>query len=149
MGLDYGQGQEEIDQFIHHFHSLELEVAIHTYSTRLGNSRYNPLDNDKVNVTENRKPCQWIYNELIILADGSVTTCYFDLAGKNIVDNLRNYDYSITELWQGKAYRKIRDEHEKRCFSGECKLCTDWSYYNVPDHPYVTIYPLVGEPFHV
>lgn len=152
MGLDYGQGSKKIEEFIKYFHSMGLEVAIHKYSDRTGLSRYNPnmLTNYAM---ENRVPCQWIYNDIIILHDGSLTTCFFDLGAQNIIGSLADFDYSINELWNSKRFTELREKQQKNIYENACENCTDWAYYN-PDfsgevNSFVRIYPLDGEPYDV
>jgi molybdenum cofactor biosynthesis enzyme MoaA len=143
MGLDYGQGEEEISQFVKFYHNLGINVAIHKYSDRLQESRYIPEQVTR-NVLSERLPCKWLYNDMIILFDGKVTVCYYDLSSKLVIGNLKDYDYSITELWNCMKYNKMRKEHGKLIFSGPCNRCNDW-IYEYPgldriDNSYVTLF---------
>jgi len=149
MGLNYGL-EEETTGFINYFHQQGIEVAIHRYSTRLGKSRYQPKG---VNLPSKvkRYPCHWLFNDMIILFDGRVTTCYYDLGGQMIIGNLKDFDYSIRSLWNSQEYNLLRNSHKKLLFKGVCKNCVDWVY----GHPqlknkfksYVTIYPVKGKSY--
>ncbi len=143
MGLNYGQEQLELQQFVNYYLQLGVEVAIHKFSNRINQSRYTP-ENFSIKNQEERLPCKWLYNDMIILSDGSITTCYFDLGSKLILGNLRNFDYSITEMWNSQIYNKIRDEHNNLIFNGACKDCSDWIYehpdINTDDSTFITIY---------
>lgn len=129
MALDYGQGVDKIKAFVRHYNGLGIEVSIHQYSDRVTQSRYHP-EKEKSN-TFKRLPCKWIFNDMVILCDGSVTTCYYDLSSRLIMGNLEDYDYSILAFWDSEAYRKIRAEHESLSFEGACKECSDWIF----EHP--------------
>ncbi len=153
MGLDYGQSQQEIDEFINYFHERNIEVAMHKYSDRAGLSRYNPTSSSKSNDTIRRVPCNWIYNNLVILYNGDITTCYFDLGCRNVIASIKDYNYSIMELWNSEKIKNLRKQHEASIYQGACEQCVDWIYYNesVPKELkyYVRIYPLVGESYYV
>jgi len=143
MGLNYGR-EKEITKFINYFHQKGVEVAIHQYSTRLGKSRYQPKG---VNLPSwvKRYPCYWLFNNIIILFDGSVTTCCHDLSGRMIVGNLKDFGYSILSIWNSKEYDLLRNNHERMIFNKACRNCVDWVY----GHPqtkkyYVCIYPVRG-----
>ena len=129
MGLNYGQGVDKINGFVKYYNDLGVEVSIHKFSDRVLQSRYHP--EFVKHPLLNRLPCKWIFNDIIILCDGSITTCYFDLASRLVLCNLRDYDYSILDVWNSDIYQRIRAEHENLHFNGACKDCTDWVF----EHP--------------
>jgi len=144
MGLNYGR-EKEITEFINYFHQKGVEVAIHQYSTRLGKSRYKP---EGVNLPSEvkRYPCHWLFNNIIILFNGIVTTCCHDLGGQMVVGNLKDFGYSIQSIWNCKEYNLLRSNHKKMIFTKACRNCVDWVY----EHPqvkkfYVCIYPVKGK----
>jgi radical SAM protein with 4Fe4S-binding SPASM domain len=143
MGLNYGQEQSELQQFIDYYLQLGIEVAIHKFSNRINQSRYAP-ENFSEKIQEKRLPCKWLFNDMVILSDGSVTTCYFDLGSKLILGNLKSFNYSITEMWNSQIYNKMRNEHNHLIFNGACKDCSDWVYehpdINIDDSTFITIY---------
>ena len=152
MGLDYGQSEKEKKEFIDFYHSWGLEVSIHRYSDRLGESRYQPKK-IKQPVFAKRYPCHWLFEKMIILFDGLVTTCYYDLSGQMTIGNLKDYDYSIKAIWKSEKLEKLRKKHNNLCFEGPCLNCLDWTY----NHPmvkgkfgsYVTVYPIEGKSYQV
>ena len=146
MGLDYGL-EEETTAFINYFHQQGIEVSIHQYSTRLGKSRYQPKGVRLLSSSEvKRYPCYWPFNNMIILFDGRVAPCYYDLGGQMIIGNLKDFGYSIQSLWNSQKYNLLRKSHKELHFNEVCKNCVDWVY----GHPqlknkfksYVTIYPV-------
>ena len=143
MGLDYGQGTAQIEAFVRHYNDLGVEVAIHQFSDRVSQSRYHP-SLERVPITK-RLPCKWLFYDMVILCDGSVTTCYYDLASRGILCHLSDYGYSILEVWNSEVYRRKRAEHERLSFEGPCKECSDWVYEH-PDldkdtNTFVRLYP--------
>lgn len=151
MGLDCGF-KEETTGFINYFHQLGIEVAIHRYSTRLGKSRYQP-DGIKFPSKAKRYPCHWPFNDMIILFDGQVTTCYYDLGGQLIIGNLKDFNYSIQSLWNSPKYEQLRTAHNRLLFNDVCKNCVDWIYGNPQLRDkfksYVTIFPVGKHPYQV
>lgn len=144
MGLNYGQGASKIEAFVKHYNNLGVEVAIHRFSDRINQSRYNT--DLKKSLFSKRLPCKWLFKDMVILCDGSITTCYFDLATRLVLCNLRDYDYSILEVWNSEIYQRKRAEHDSLCFEGACKECCDWVYEH-PDldkeiNTFVNIYPI-------
>jgi spiro-SPASM protein len=73
-----------------------------------------------------RTLCRRLQNCMSILADGSVTTCMQDFAGKNTIGNI--FDQSVEKLWQSEPLRKLRTSHEQGDFTVNqlCKLCKEW-----------------------
>ncbi len=152
MGLNYGQQEKEIQEFVNYYHTKGIEVAIHKYSNRIGESRYQPSSVVLPNPTK-RHLCHWPFSNIIILYDGSVTTCYYDLLGKNIIGNLADYKYSIINLWNSLPYNRLREKHIKLHLPSRCRECTDWVYENpevdLKEKSYVTIYPIKGIPYKI
>lgn len=149
MGLDFGQKRSEINNFVTYFHDQGFDVAIHQYSNRSGNSRLNPTSGDIIQSKE-RFPCHWIFNDLIILYNGYVTTCYSDLKAENTIDSLANYHYSIRELWHGEKFHNLRNIQHNLVFEKACRECKDWIYKHPSvesKNPYVKIYPVKGKPY--
>ena len=130
MGLNYGQDAEKLSAFIRYYNELGIEVAIHKFSNRINQSRYHP-DFEQEMPPVRRLPCKWLFNDMVILYDGSVTTCYFDLASRLILCNIRDFDYSIQAVWDSDLYARKREEHRQLVFTGACENCTDWIY----EHP--------------
>jgi MoaA/NifB/PqqE/SkfB family radical SAM enzyme len=63
--------------------------------------------------------CHHLYNYLAVLWNGDVTTCCHDIAGKNILGNLK--EESLSEVWHGNKIEALR----KRGFCIGCEL---WQY---------------------
>lgn len=147
MGLDIAGEENKMAEFIAYYNALGAEVAIHKFSDRLNQSRYRLFVKEKV-CSENREPCHWLFNDIIILYNGDVTTCYYDLGANNVIGNLKDYNYSIAKIWQADEYQQFRNNQLKHNFIKGCKECSDWQY----NHPklkkhYVKIYPLAGLPY--
>jgi len=70
--------------------------------------------------------CRRLQSCMSILADGSVTTCMQDFAGRNIIGNV--FDQSVEQLWQSEPLQKLRAAHGRGDFAVNqlCKLCKEW-----------------------
>ncbi len=73
-----------------------------------------------------RFACRRIANRCLVLANGQVTTCDQDLAGRQIVGNLM--ESSLEEVWMGEAFQRIRNAHNHGDFDSLalCQSCDDW-----------------------
>ena len=72
-----------------------------------------------------RSPCSRIWRTMTILADGRVALCSLDYDGRSIVGDLSE-GQTIREIWNGPAYREIRQKHIKAT-QGELLLCNNCS----------------------
>ena len=131
MGLNYGQDEKKLSSFIRYYNELGVEVAIHKFSDRIQQSRFHPVGDPRQSPPVKRLPCKWLFNDMVILYDGSITTCYFDLASRLILCNIRDFDYSIQAVWESDIYTQKREEHKQLLFTGACEECSDWIY----EHP--------------
>lgn len=150
MGLDYGQSEKEKVEFVSYFLKKGIDVALHKYSDRAGTSNYKACD---VTELEKRYPCEWLFDSMVILYDGSVTTCYYDLCNKNCMGNLKDFDYDIKKLWLSEKYNLLRQQHNCGEFQNACKKCKDWKFNNSnvkgEEQQYVTIFKPNGKVYNV
>lgn len=72
---------------------------------------------------QSRPLCQRPFVKLYILADGDCVMCNCDWRRRVVLGNLART--SLTEIWQGEAYRALRLEHVQRSFPAEhpCHAC--------------------------
>jgi len=69
-----------------------------------------------------RGPCRRVFKRLLVLADGRVTTCDQDFAGKQTVGSLA--DAPLGELWQAARLAAIRSgDHARQPL---CPACEEW-----------------------
>lgn len=75
---------------------------------------------------DERPPCSWLFESLMVLQDGTVTMCGADWDAKAPLGNLR--DTSLGAIWTGAEARRRRDAHLAGRFSdvGPCGGCEDW-----------------------
>ncbi|MCB9854471.1 MAG: SPASM domain-containing protein [Phycisphaerales bacterium] len=72
-----------------------------------------------------REPCRRMFSRMMILADGSVTTCDQDFAAKQKIGTLG--DASISDLWNHPQVNAIRNSQ-----IGECALCPNCEEWHRP-----------------
>lgn len=69
-----------------------------------------------------RTPCRRVFDRLLVLADGRVTTCDQDFAGRQTVGSL--VDAPLGELWQATRLAAIRaGDHARQPL---CPACDEW-----------------------
>ena len=73
-----------------------------------------------------RYPCLYLWLQLQINVDGSVSACPTDWNKKLIVGDLR--DSSIKKIWQGEKQASLREHHLNGDFAG-CELCNSWQLF--------------------
>lgn len=75
---------------------------------------------------EQRPPCQWLFAALVVLQDGTVTTCGTDWDGQAPVGNANNQ--SLADIWHGPEMQRRRAAHLAGRFESValCGSCPDW-----------------------
>jgi len=70
-----------------------------------------------------RNTCNFPWNTMVILQDGSVTACCLDYDGQIYLGNVNKQ--SIHEIWNGERYKKIRNDFKRLNYEdySVCKEC--------------------------
>ncbi len=74
-----------------------------------------------------RRPCLYPWERIILNAEGSLLFCPDDWNRGSALADFRGA--AIREVWQGEAYRRLREAHMTNAF-GEfplCRQCPDWA----------------------
>jgi radical SAM protein with 4Fe4S-binding SPASM domain len=71
-------------------------------------------------------PCNYLWEEMIVLYDGKVTVCCNSYDGQIFVGDLTRQ--SAREIWFGEEYQKLRSLHREGR-AGEIPLCSTCRYY--------------------
>ncbi len=94
---------------------------------------YGQLSEDKYSKetylpAEDRVPCPYPFERLVVMATGEVTFCNFDVEDGLYVGDL-NKD-SIEKVWRNDQYEELRAIVLKKDFENHplCKKCNDWKY---------------------
>jgi len=69
-----------------------------------------------------RVPCRRTLARMVVLADGTVTTCDQDFAGKQVIGDARRD--SIGAIWKGDALSRIRRDDLSQ--TTLCRRCEEW-----------------------
>ena len=134
MGLNYWQWKKKIDAFIKKYNDLNIDVSIHNYSTRTGETKTVYNKNEVFQKIE-RKPCYWLFRKIWILWDGTIAPCCYDMEWKIFWNlNIKDFDYDILKVWNSEEYNKIRNDHNNWIYKWNCEKCIDWKYEH-PDLP--------------
>jgi radical SAM protein with 4Fe4S-binding SPASM domain len=77
-------------------------------------------------VASGRPPCNWLFESLVVLQDGTVTMCGADWDAHAPLGNVSNQ--SIAAIWNGAEMQRRRSAHEEGRFATvrPCADCDDW-----------------------
>lgn len=136
-------GTNDLQGFINYFHSIGLHAAVHNFTNRAKCSRLTyTTHHDSI---EQRGACQGLKQNIGILCNCDVVTCCSDFKGVNSLGNLRDFDYSVSELVAASNLEKMLLKQDQHIFTGACAHCSDWIYYQRnAKEKYVTVYPVYG-----
>ncbi len=86
----------------------------------------------KANQTENRKPCLYPWERILLNPRGYLSFCPADWTHGSTVTDYRLT--TIKEVWQGKFYQKLRQAHLCNQFENHqfCGQCPDWKEIRWP-----------------
>lgn len=131
----------DLPGFISYFNGQNINVAIHKYTNRCGDVRLNKVETNMTGMR--RGECTGLEDNLIVLSNCDVVCCCCDYSGKNVLGNLRDYDYSLKKLLEnGKLNELIKGQKEGN-YVGQCRWCDDWIYYQEKsDIMYVQEFPV-------
>lgn len=139
VAVDMGNGLD-IEEYIRFFHNKGIHVAIHQFTNRAHNSQM------KIHTTSDlsleRKECLGLKQNIAILSNCEVVTCCCDFLGENSLGNLRDYDYSVTELIKKSSLNKMIEDQKHNIYNAFCQKCEDWIYHQkTSTKEYVKLYP--------
>ena len=102
------------DKFLHGMVDRIDYTRLHNWAGALGS-----LVNRRI-----RKPCDRLWRTFTVLANGNVSICCRDYAGRELVGNVRTH--SIREIWRNQRYHEIRSLHSrsKQKGIGACSDCS-------------------------
>jgi spiro-SPASM protein len=94
-----------------------------------GYSRYGGQCEDRIvfnMAPSSRVGCRRISSRCLVLADGRVAVCDQDFNGRHTVGQIG--EQSLSELWRGAAFERVRDAHRQGRFDPTplCAVCDEW-----------------------
>lgn len=110
---------DDLEPFVDHW-----QRRLGTYVVR-GASHYAGQQPDRAVTSMSpprRQPCRRVMSRMMILADGTVTTCDQDNAAKQKVGRIT--DASMTDLWRSDLLNAIRIGRHESC--SLCPRCDEW-----------------------
>lgn len=89
-------------------------------------------DMHRNNITEERYPCLYPWERIVLNARGNLAFCPADWKHGTTFADFRNT--SIREVWQGEFYQKLRQAHLTNHYSEHffCGQCPDWQAIRWP-----------------
>jgi len=75
-----------------------------------------------------KPPCNHLWEEMVVLQDGRVTICCDAYEGQVVAGDANRE--TLRAIWEGPAYRSIRDAHQREAFQ-EVPFCAKCKYYAV------------------
>jgi len=75
---------------------------------------------------DERRPCAWLYQSVMILQDGTVTMCGADWDATSPLGNVR--ESSLESIWNGEEMQRRRGLHDAGLWGrlSPCATCEDW-----------------------
>lgn len=139
VAVDMGNGFD-IEEYIRFFHNKGIHVAIHQFTNRAHNSQMKTHTTPDLSLE--RKECLGLKQNIAILSNCEVVTCCCDFLGENSLGNLRDYDYSVTELIKKSSLNKMIEDQKHNIYNAFCQKCEDWIYHQkTSTKEYVKLYP--------
>lgn len=80
-----------------------------------------------------RKPCRKVFTDMIIYWNGHIALCNYDWNQKMDFGDIKSQ--SLSEVWNGEVYEKIRQMHINNNFEEHilCKSCHHWKSDYIPE----------------
>ncbi len=77
-------------------------------------------------LVDQRRPCAWLYESVMVLQDGTVTMCGADWDATSPLGNVR--ESSLESIWNGEEMRRRRGLHDSGLWGrlSPCATCEDW-----------------------
>ena len=125
-------GQDEFGEFKNYFHNLGLDVALHQFTNRGGDSRARYHVEHHVNIKRGvcMGPCRnGLQRNLAVFCNCDVVFCCRDFRGVNVLGNLRDYNYSMRDLVAKSRLGEIISNQELGQYEGLCLDCNEWIYF--------------------
>lgn len=75
---------------------------------------------------EDRQPCRYLWESLVVVQDGTVVPCCKDFDAKMPLGNA--FADSLNDIWNGEGARKMRAQHIEGSYESlpVCATCTEW-----------------------
>jgi len=117
------KANETLDDLDHFFDTWQRRLGTLLVSGYSHHAGQRPRRAVTVTTPPNRKLCRRVFGLTLLLADGRLTTCDQDFAGRQIVGNLT--ETALPELWQNAEV--LRDIRANTCGSAPlCSHCDQW-----------------------
>ena len=128
--VEQKENSHEIENFKEYWQSKNVdEVLIRKLHTNSGSNLLN--EENKNTDLNDRKPCLYPWERVILNARGKLAFCPTDWYAKSEMCSYENN--SISETWKNVFYKDLRDQHLKCEFSNNfCKNCPDWKNTSWP-----------------
>ena len=132
--IEQKENSSEVNDFYNYWKKLADDVLIRRLHSNSGSdigllNRFY-TDNEK----EERRPCLYPWERVVLNAKGMLSFCPTDWYGQSEVADYRKT--TIKEVWQNNFYENLRNEHLKNDFvkCKFCKNCPDWKFTKWPNH---------------
>lgn len=73
-----------------------------------------------------RFPCAALWNRINVNERGLVTRCFVDWDDQFIIGDLNVSGSTLLDVWKGKAFEDVREEHRTGTCTGLCEKCEGW-----------------------
>lgn len=114
--------KHEEEMFARHWSSLVDRVDIRPLHEHGG---LVSITGKSAGSAENRWPCPFLWDRIIVNHDGRVRFCEFDWKADHALGDVRLQ--SLKEIWNSADYKRLRKQHVEGTFEHPyCQACIDW-----------------------
>lgn len=105
------------------------DVLIRKLHTNSGSNLHENIAEKNQN---NRRPCLYPWERIVLTAKGMLSFCPTDWYGKSVMHDYR--ETNIKQVWSGEFYQDLRNQHLSNNFNNQfCKKCPDWCNTSWPE----------------
>ena len=119
-----------LEEFIRFWRPRVERVRIFVEHSR--NGEFGSIDLPPLPSPGRRLPCRKVMRDTVVYWDGRIALCNHDWLRREPIGSLDGA--TLSEIWQGERYRRIRDMHTSGEVSdSSCRQCDHWMMYYLPE----------------
>ncbi len=121
------ENESEINDWIEFWKDSPFHLHIKRFNTWAGQDKdiiALSKEEQRVRFGQKRRPCAFLWEQMIFASNGNVTACCIDYDTKLAMGNVK--ENSVLEIWNGERFKKFRELHKKGVYTNICENCLEW-----------------------